>query len=405
MNTATTKTVTIHGLAAGGDAVGRDDDGRVVFVRRGAPGDRANVTLTREKKGFAFGEIESLETQSPVRVEPRCSVFNDSNCGGCQWQHINRKHQLSAKHKIVQDALRKLTDKVEAPSPKTPEFRWRRKVRLHWTRERKQGRADIGFFASQSHKVIPFTTCVQLSQPLEVVVKDVASELAPSLTKTGEIEIVVGQEGFAHVAIHGPCKISAAKELLSHSKIVGVKLGKRLFGESTVALPEGGRAGGQHFVQASAEGNQALRVLVDKATEQRVGDSVLELYAGGGNLTQTLCVGAKQVVAIDTNIAKPCAPNVQTIRGDVGGAVEELLSQMKRFDWIVLDPPRVGAKGILEKLVAFQPKGIIYVSCNPATLARDCESVAEKYRLETVTVLDMMPQTCHVEVIASLQPV
>ena len=145
--------------------MGRDDDGRVVFVRRGAPGDRANVTLTREKKGFAFGEIESLETQSPVRVEPRCSVFNDSNCGGCQWQHINRKHQLSAKHKIVQDALRKLTDKVEAPSPKTPEFRWRRKVRLHWTRERKQGRADIGFFASQSHKVIPFTTCVQRSQP------------------------------------------------------------------------------------------------------------------------------------------------------------------------------------------------------------------------------------------------
>ena len=397
--------VRLHGLASGGDAVGRDENGRVVFVRKGAPDEDVSVRITRAKKGFAFGEIVSIEQPSKSRIESVCSAFVTENCGGCQWLHIDRKTQLRAKFDIVSSELRKVATEIDEVLAVSPDLGWRRKVRLHWNRPRrdKTQTAKFGFFATQSHTIIPFSACPQLDPALEKMVKLVIDALERAVTGKGELEIVLGTAEEVHVALQGHAHVGALKELANHEKIVGIKYGKQVFGKSVIALAEGGFAGAQHFVQASAQGNKTLRQIVSDAAHPRDGLHILELHAGGGNFTTQLAVGAKKVVAVDLSVGKPTAPNVQTIRGDVEEVLDRQIAEARRFDWVVLDPPRTGVKDLMPKIAKLNPSGIVYVSCNPATLARDCMSVADSYTVERVHVVDMMPQTSHIECVALLK--
>jgi len=404
--TKETTELEIDSLAKGGDGVGRDSDGRVTFVRHTAPGDRVRVRLTEVKKSFARGNVEELLSAGPDRVEPSCAQFVAGTCGGCQWQHLGPASQVAAKQGLVEDALGRAIAKGMSLRPVVTPLettRWRRRARLHWFRPKGQETALIGFFAPGTRRVAPWVDCEQLTPGLEQAVDTVCRVLAKGLHKRGDISILEGAEGKAHVSLDGPFNSSAAEALAAEPNIAGVRAGRRAFGSAAVPLPDGGHGHADGFEQASVAGNEALRGVVSELAAGCKGKRVLELYAGGGNLTRGLSEMAAQVTAVDTRPEGPELAGVEWLEGDAAEAVGFLAKKGDRFDWVVLDPPRSGAREAVGLLGKVEARNVLYVSCDVATLARDLDVLmAAGFAPKVAVPLDLMPQTAHVEVVVHL---
>jgi tRNA/tmRNA/rRNA uracil-C5-methylase (TrmA/RlmC/RlmD family) len=378
----------VTALAAGGDGVARDAQGRVTFVPRSAVGDRALVKLVEEKKKFARGELVTLLTPSADRVEPPCPHFL-AGCGGCQWQHIARPAQLAAKQAIVEGALRKLPGLViEKIADAAPAYGWRRRARFHVVG------GEVGLFAYGSNRLLPIDRCPQLEPALD----DALRAAIAAKPKDGELHLLLGHDGAVASSLD----------------------------ETVIEIEPGLHGRATDFAQASRAGNAALIAITRNALGKGPG-RLLELYAGAGNLTRGFIEDGWKVVASD--VAAPPKP-VEGIRFELGSArdvakrlakraaktadrakVESVAGAVARgtlredpvFDAVVLDPPRTGAPDALEEIVALRAHSIVYVSCDPATLARDCEELAKAgYRPERAWPVDMMPQTSHVEVVMKL---
>ncbi|MBT8495458.1 MAG: TRAM domain-containing protein [Deltaproteobacteria bacterium] len=394
----------IDEIAAGGDGVGRDTDGRVTFVPRAAPGDLLEVELVQVRKDFARGRVVSVVQASKHRIEAPCRYFAKGRCGGCQWQHISMDEQRRSKLAIAKRALRKLVDAgLELGPLLTPvaDYHWRRRARLHWFRAPAATRAEIGFFAPKSQFVSDVGECLQLSEQLSSALAATRSALGPSLHGRGTLHLLEGTEG-AHVAIEGACRPGAAESLASAAGIAGVRLNDRVFGAESVTI-DGAGASADDFAQASDAGNQAIRQLVAQLSGPwRQGARVLELYAGAGNLTSALA-GAR-VTAVERQPQRHTGAEVEWRVGDAAEVTAALATAGERFEGVVLDPPRQGAKDAMPEVVRLAPAHVVYVSCNPATLARDAQVLAEAgYRPTQGQVVDSMPQTSHLEVIVAFE--
>ncbi len=408
MSDLPTITLRIDSLAAGGDGVARDDAGRVTFVRGAAPGDVAIVALTKQKKSFARGVIKELVEPSPERVEPGCQLFVEARCGGCQWLHVSRAAQARAKQEIVEAALRRAVDKGLAIAPiKTPgEARgWRRRARLQWVRRKQDKAAMVGFFEAGGKRVTDVETCAVLEPALGAALGAVRAHLAPALTGRGELELLVGHAGAVHAVLRGPCKPAAVKAMVDGGHFAGAHLGRQRFGEA-IELEPGFRATADQFSQASLAGNRVLLEVVDEMVGPRDGLRILELYAGAGNLTRRLADGAREVVAVDVHadlaMGTPLV-NVDARQGTAAEVCRILARKDPEFDVVVLDPPRTGAAEALASLIKLGPARMVYVSCDPATLARDMDTLMEAgWSPVRAQPIDMMPQTAHVELVALL---
>jgi len=394
--------LSIGELAAGGDGVGRDADGRVTFVPATVPGDRVRVQLIDERKSFARGVVADVLTASTDRVDPRCRFFVDRSCGGCQWQHVAVAAQRRAKQHLVQSALRKLSVTVAAIDCPVPDYQWRRRARLHWARPRRADRAVLGFFAPRSDRVTDIDDCAQLEPALQAAIGVLRAELCSALTGRGEIDVVAGRGGDVCVYVRGPCDPAAVETLVGRAPIVGVALGKRRFGATDVELEGGLQVAAAEFAQASAAGNEHLCQLVATACGDVAGKDVLELFAGGGNFTRLL-TGAAALLAVDSHALPTLSSPHRSRRGDAADITARLVQKRRRFDLVVLDPPRTGARATMPHIAKLAPARIVYVSCNPATLARDAEILAgHGYTVTSAQPIDLMPQTAHVEVVAVL---
>jgi len=394
--------LTIESLAAGGDGVARDADGRVTFVPRTAPGDRVRVELVDARKRFARGEVREVLEPSPDRVEPACRLF--AECGGCQWLHVASAAQARAKQDILANALRRAVASGLELRPlvsPVPPLGWRRRARLHWVRRRRGRGVTLGFYQPGSRRVVDVDDCPQLEPALRQALKAVRERVAPVLLGSGELWLVVGASGEVHVVVSGACR-GALGELVGIAGIAGVRAGRRSWGAADVELESGLRVPADRFAQASAAGNEQLCALVDEATAPRDGKRILELYAGTGNFTRTLVAGAAGVVAVDF-VSGPPQERVSWRVGDVAEIVAAMAETEQAFDTAVLDPPRSGAVEALAGLAALRPQRIVYVSCDPATLARDIDRLcAAGYRPQWCQGVDVMPQTSHVEAVAVL---
>ena len=202
--------------------------------------------------------------------------------------------------------------------------------------------------------------------------------------------------------IHGPCTLDDIEDLLI-DPIVGISAPRHAVGR--LAIVDGASQAADQFCQSSRLGNQALLQTVDRVTSPRSGLSIVEFFAGQGNLTQVLANGADRVVAIDLAAprSRESMPNVKFVRGDVTRNAQSLIRSDTTFDVAVLDPPRQGATALIEPLRRLAPPRIIYVSCDPATLARDTKMLADLYTPVRAHPIDLMPQTCHVEIVLELE--
>lgn len=415
-----------------------------------APGDLVQARLGEAHKSFVRAELVRVVEPSRERATPPCPYFVSMTCGGCQWQHIELARQRQAKMDIVARELRKAIANGMELLPiatEVPAYHWRRRARLQYVRPKAAKKAIIGFYAPRTHRVTDIAECPQLEPALMDALVILRTQLAPHLGSRGEIEIVAGHTGQVHVAISGHCAPRYASRLVgkggAHSAIVGVTLFPQpdeaprkspdepesepesgpdsepqadmeararrrtplYFGEHQIELEPGFLGRADRFAQPSLAGNRALLAAVDAACGPRQGRSVVEFYAGSGNLTRVLSLGAAEVVAIDSRPVPWPVPGIELRVSSAAEVAAELAEQGRSFDIAVLDPPRTGAAELIEPLMALRPGRIVYVSCDPATLARDLAALeAGGYRARTAQPLDPMPQTAHVEVVATLTP-
>jgi 23S rRNA (uracil1939-C5)-methyltransferase len=438
---AETVELSIESLAAGGDGVAHTETGKVVFVPRTVPGDRVRAELTGERTSFARGRLLEVLESGPARREPGCPLFVDGRCGGCQWLHVELETQRAAKSEIVRGALRRALAaglELEPMDVAGPALGWRRRARLHWFRPKKSERAIVGFTEPRSHRIAAVEACVQLAPELAAALAPIQRELAPGLHKKGEIDLLAGAEGVL-VGVRGPVNRRHLEALAADPAIAGVRGRGVVLGAAAVEIdrspqahpiggplvgeidrsPKAHRGGGSRmgeldagdeagtwaragdFAQASEAGNRALleAVIEYAAKPQRV----LELFAGQGNLTRALAPIAGEVVAVERRGGPRWRhPSVAWRRGEAAAVVAELAEAGEKFDLVVLDPPRRGAVDVIEPLLALRPDRIVYVSCDPATLARDVDALAAAYRPMRGRPLDLMPQTSQVEVVIEL---
>jgi 23S rRNA (uracil1939-C5)-methyltransferase len=386
--------LTLDSLAFGGEAVGRDAGGRVVFVAGGVPGDRVVARVVEDKRSFVRAELVRVVAAGAARVVPPCPIVD--RCGGCPWQHVDGAAQLAAKQAIVERALGKLGARVEpiAPSPQALGYR---------TRARMTVRAGaVGFHGRRSHQIVDVDACIALDPALDAAMQAARRALGPLLGEEAAIAGLVHARG-VEVAIKSGTRGGDARRLRPAAAAL---VGQAGIVAITIDDPGAPAAG---FAQANAGQNATLQRLVREAARAD-GKRVLELYAGDGNFTTLL--GASGGVAVEGDrpaverLRRRALPGWEVLSMSAEPAVAKLARAGERFDVVVLDPPRTGAADVVGTLARFGAERIVYVSCDPMTLQRDLATLSRLgYAPRVAWPVDMMPQTWHVEVVVLVEKV
>ncbi len=414
----------IDSLTYGPYGIGRDNR-RVILVPLTVPGDEAGVRIVAEKRNYAIGELSHLLKPSPLRQVPPCPYFE--RCGGCPWQQIEYEGQLAAKEKIVVDALHRIgrLDGFQIlPILRSPqEYGYRRRIRLQ-----SDSRKSLGFYRALSHELIEIDSCL-IADPQVDRHLSVAREWIKGLrTKLRYVEIIMSdgkeqtvlvgrsEEGFfpADDALCAPF-VAGQKEI--KGVIISGPGWHRSWGLTKIHIQSQDdliiEVDGNIFTQVNREGNNLLVGEILQWGEFDKQDRVLELYSGAGNLSLPAARHAGEIVAVDGNPQSirngkdngrlNRIENIRWLSSDVPKAVRRLATDQEQFSKIVLNPPRSGAKGLEHDLASLNADKILYVSCNPPTLARDLSALSKKgYRLTRVRPIDLFPHTFHVEVLAEM---
>jgi 23S rRNA (uracil1939-C5)-methyltransferase len=425
-------TLQIEDLAPGGEGIGHAA-GRAVFVPFTAPGDRV-VAEVAPGEGAAHAELVELLEAGPVRQAPACPHFGPGGdrCGGCEWLHATPLAQLAAKERALRETLRKIGrlqpgsyawgGMLASPEP----LRYRSRAKLHLDR----GAGRLVFFRRRSHEPVPLVECHLLSPGLERLRAALgpailAAGLSPrevslewsdlqsrgaallALPAAGDRERTKGEAllaavpGLAGLVLQaeGGAPLLVGDPVLVHERVPGDAARGRCRSRPDV------------FQQA----NRSANVLLVRAALELLrpdGEEVLELFCGAGNFTGPLAARARGVAAVEQH-----GPALELARGDLGGAnarffagdalqvarafARERGPAARRFGAVLLDPPRDGAKGIGPVLRDLGVARAVYVSCDPATLARDLKGCVDAgLRVDTVLGVDLFPQTHHVEGVA-----
>jgi 23S rRNA (uracil1939-C5)-methyltransferase len=405
----------VRAVGRGGDAVVETPNG-VVLVPGALPGERVELTLTSSKRGAARGQLTRVLRAAEQRREPPCK--DALRCGGCPLMIAGPGLQRDIKQGFLRDACRGLpggeeTDIEWVESPK--DFGYRRRARLAWHRD------TVGYRQLHSKRVIDISECGVLVEPLRRAWQEVRDVLATSLRGSGEIQLQLTSAGRVVVDLHAsddqtPALFEACEALGERSVIAGVTLRTSdagrpaTWGETDVLIEtsEGesleGPAGA--FSQANDEVNARLVEAVVELAEP-TGLRVLELHCGIGNFTVGLAAQAETLVAVeqDPRAVEACQGNLRRRGLEARVAVGDANHPPKgRYDVIVLDPPRQGARALFERSdVLPGPKRVVYVSCDTATLARDLRlATAKGYRIDRLIGFDMFPQTAHLESLVRL---
>jgi 23S rRNA (uracil1939-C5)-methyltransferase len=400
--------VEIDAIAAGGDGVGRLG-GLVVFVPRTAPGDLVRVRIRRGRH-FARGTLERVLRPGPDRIDPPCIHYSHDRCGGCQLQHISYAGQLAAKRGGIHDALQRIgRRRVEVPEVRPSDVVWRYRRKLTLTVRR----SGAGWVAG----LHPYDDAVRVFRLEDCPITD-------------ERVIAIWREVF-RAARHYPDAPSfrAAARILDGHAVLVVEGGSRWpdarrFFDAVPSLaalwwePEGAARrliadreavpGGASFGQINSSVAIALRDHVVRLARAYAPAHVVDAYAGTGDTAIPLAANGSTVTAIevDPDAAEMCRRRLPAASRVVAGRVEELLPNVLPTDLVILNPPR---GGVHERVTAVlsgadpRPRAVIYVSCNPATLARDLTRLPG-YGIASLLGFDMFPQTAHVETVCELVP-
>lgn len=418
--------VKIESIAFGGYGVARAD-GKVLFVPYTVTGDEVLIEAALEKKRYSMGKLIRVVEPSLWRIDPVCPYFG--RCGGCQWQHIDPSVHAEMKHKILIETLKRL-GKLDpmppvdvAPAPKPYGYRVRVQLKV---REK-----TLGYYQEGSHRIVDISYC-PIAHPLVNRIISILRDQREHFSNVEEIEINVSPQEEKGVLVFHPHSCDQRLErfvrqfLQDQPVLKGIAIsGKRgwiSIGNPSLSFtfpfPEEEKErilsfqiSPGSFSQVNPEQNEKLIQTVAEFSSTIKAERVLDLYAGAGNFSLPLALHAGEVWGIEENRAAIKDGKFNAERNGIRnayfiqGAVEKVLKNWNkgRPDQIILDPPRAGCKKIVDLMAGLKPKIIVYVSCEPTTFARDLRLFTEKgYSVERVRLIDMFPQTFHMEVVGLL---
>ena len=362
--------------------------GKTVLVSLAAPGDELRVQVEREQGNVLFASVVEVLAPSPVRIEPPCPYFG--RCGGCDFQQLTYEAQLAAKANIITDCLQRITrmDHVPHitvhPSPNN----WRYRVRATWQID--QDKREIGYYERGSRRVCDVAECAVLLPELQETLARVRStdwlEFPPELK---HLDVVTGEDD---VSLAPPFGEFETNEL-------SLRVGSEVY---------------QYNAQAFFQINPALLPqLMEFALSDAGGETALDLYCGVGLFTLPLARRFARVVGVEgnsvatrfarRNLQQAGLTNARVVTASVA---EWMRSKSGEVNFVLLDPPRAGAESaVIKGMLELHPQRISYVSCDPATLARDLKKlIVGGYAIESVAGFDLFPQTHHVETVVLLTP-
>lgn len=438
--------ISIVRLGSSGEGVGRYE-GFTVFVPFALPGETVRARITLVKKTYATASLVEVLKPSPDRIQPQCPVYD--RCGGCQLQHLSYEGELKEKRQQVRDALERIghlqdLDVLPTLGAHTP-WHYRNKMQFPVAAAGKC-KVAIGCFAAATHEVIDVTDCAIQKEGNNAIVavvrqwmKDFKIPTYDEDARTGIVRHIMGRVG-VHTGEIMVCLVTAC-DMVPHMKdlvqrlrrdipgltsvvqnvnkrhtnvILGPKT-KTVYGKGTIHDSIGPltfHISAQSFFQVNSEQAQRLYETALDFADLKGGETVADVYCGTGTITLFLAQKAKQVYGIEIvapairdavrNAKDNHVGNAQFILGDAIYKLPELIKNGIRPDVIVLDPPRAGCgEPVLKAIAQSKPKRVVYVSCNPATLARDLAYLDQHgYHTTKVQPVDMFPRTHHVESVA-----
>jgi tRNA/tmRNA/rRNA uracil-C5-methylase (TrmA/RlmC/RlmD family) len=396
--------LTLDGFAHGGSAVGRLPDGTACFVDYAIPGERVRVRVVDRRRRWARAELVEIVTPSPDRVEPPCPLFGPGRCGGCKLQHIAPQRQAELLATVIGDQLRRIghldvDDPAEMIRPHGGDGLGYR----HRARFAVDPSGHLAFRRTGSHDLIAVGDCPLLAPSARTVLHRIAA----GWRGAQEVTLQVGTDGRATLALRANGPVVAPDDTPSG-------------GDQSVSFTVAGRtfrASATSFFQTSVAAAEQLVGLVRRLTAVKAGEHVVELYAGVGLLTAALASEGARVTAIESSAAacrdaraNTAGLDVTVLRASVSPRIRlrdpasssEVVGPSP-VDAVVLDPPRRGAgTEVMAWIATLQPARVTYVSCDPATFARDARTLVDHgYMLAEVVGVDQFTHTGHVELVAA----
>lgn len=440
----------ITDLNQSGEGVGRwGAEQRVVFVPETVPGDRIQARLVQVKPRYAYGQVQELLTASEHRIRPRCIVAD--KCGGCQWQTVSYAYQLQVKQNQVVQALTRIGKLVDPPvdsilaAPADLHYRNKATYPLSQSRQAQLPKVLAGYYQKGTHRLINLNQCPVQDPRLNPFLADIKQDIQRqgwpiydeqyhrgSLRhlalrmgrRTGEVllTLVTKDEQLPGLADQAAVWLERYPQLVGVSLNINCDRTNRIFGEQTHCVA--GRSylreifcdlefhiRPETFFQVYTEQAETLVQLILTQLNLQGEEVVVDAYCGIGTMTLPLARHAKQAIGLEVQAAaveqaqnNATLNNITNVQFQVG-SVETLLPQIGSVpDIVLLDPPRKGCDAaVLASLVQTHPAQIVYVSCNPTTLARDLAQLVQGgYRVARVQPIDFFPQTTHVESVTFL---
>ncbi|HUS19488.1 MAG TPA: 23S rRNA (uracil(1939)-C(5))-methyltransferase RlmD [Terriglobales bacterium] len=418
-----------EGLARVGEAEGR---AKTIFVPFVLPGEEVEAQLVEQKKSFAHARLESVVTASPERQAPPCPYF--LRCGGCHYQHIDHPRQVEAKKVILLETLRRTgkidwTKPIEAITGEPFHYRNRTRMRIHHT-----GRFEIGYYQYRSHKMIAVREC-PISSPLINRILALlwtlgeAGELPPAIREVEYFADATDEKALLELVLQAPPSAEdkqrlstfATRLMQEQPAVVGIAgfiqqgdaadYGDPVWTQGEKSLEyqtktDRYRVSAGSFFQTNRFLSDALVGLVTAGKE---GGLALDLYAGTGLFALPLARAFDQVIAVEASPASfadlrvNATSNIKAVKS----TTEEYLRQHSGKhapDLVVMDPPRAGlGEKVIPNLERSKAAELCYVSCDPATLARDLKALVEAgYGIDSIHLVDLFPQTFHLETVVQL---
>jgi len=375
--------VDVTAIAHGGHCVARHE-GQVIFVRHAIPGERVTVEITDITRSFARGNCVVVIDSSPHRVKAPCRYATPHGCGGCDFQHVDLSHQRALKSQIIAEQFKRLAKmEVEVEVEEVlPTLHWRNRMEFTVSDNSK-----LGLFASRSSQIVEIEQCLIASAEIDIPMIN-----QRRLPKGKRVDVAITSTGSQEISIEGRENFALIKEKVGD---VEFSLNPLSFWQSHKAAPE------------------LLSRVVRELSDPQPGDHVFDLYGGVGLFAAALLseVGAGGRITIiesDDNAITDAKRNfAEEDRVEVvHGRVEKALKKYVAANLVILDPPRSGAgASVIEAVVSLKPRAIVYVACDPASLARDTAYLKERgFALHTLRAFDLFPMTAHMECVARFIP-
>jgi len=410
----------VDGISHSGEGVARIN-GKATFIPFTIPGETVDVNIIEEKKSFQRGRLKDLVTSSSDRIDAPCPYYY--KCGGCSYQHVNYNRQLELKRQVVKDSLKRIGGiDIEVNPVLGMEIPWRYRNKVEWHTGTTNGQAIMGYYVNDSRVLIGIDSCLLISTEMEDISRYIKEHLKDLNIPEG-CEITVRQSAADQEMMvifngKGSSGIDFAR-MLNHQEVASIHsidqgklrlhygepaLFERIFGTDLDISPLA-------FFQVNHYQTERLIEIVKEFALLRETDTILDAYCGTGSIALSLAGLVQKVVGVESgkpaikdakrNAFKNNITNCKFIKG----ACEEIIPELEeQFDVVILDPPRAGCKPeVINAITRMASKRVVYVSCNPATLARDLGLfIKGGYYVKEVQPIDMFPQSHHVETVVRI---